>query len=161
MTDDLDWLRWAYRLATLSPDPSSQNAAVLHGGDDDQVISGINAPPRGLDMSTTDWRRPNKYGLVEHAERQVLYAAAAAGRPTLGATMVVCWAACADCARGIVQAGVTRLVRHARHDGAWKDSVRIGDRILRAGGVDVVDIDGPVPGAPTVRFNGGTFNPNV
>lgn len=156
-------LEQVYNFAQGSLDPSTQNAALIipderhHLG----IAIGINNPTHGFLMSEADWDRPRKYALVEHAERNAIYNAAKLGRPTQGATMVAAWAACADCARAIVQSGIHRLVRHVRPSGHWNESIAIGDEILRAGGVDIVDIVGPLPRAATIKFNGVSWDPSL
>jgi dCMP deaminase len=47
---------------------------------------------------------------MEHAERDAIYKAAFVGMQTEGATLYVPWFACADCARAIIAAGITRVV---------------------------------------------------
>lgn len=150
----------AYIVAGSSPDPSTQNGALIITLDE-AVSYGWNGPTRGLVMGAVDWDRPNKYALVEHAERNAIYMAAARGYRLNGATMYACWAACADCARAIVQSGIARLVRHKRPGIHWTDSIAVGDRIMRDGGVEIVEVEGPIPYAPPVRFNGELWDPSA
>lgn len=153
-------LAQAYKQASYSCDPSTQNGVLLVDRLGKEIISiGVNAPTPGLAMSQADWDRPNKYALVEHAERMAIYGAAAMGRRTWQTTMVAVWASCADCARAIVLAGVKCVVRHQRPGLHWSESIDIGDRILREAGVEVIDIQGPIPDACTVLFNGEKFDP--
>jgi len=85
------------------------------------------------------WERPLKYSYVEHAERAAVYEAAKTGRETRGATLYVCWYACADCARAVIMAGVKEVVGHdhplhaSRQD--WAESVRLGREMLSEAGV--------------------------
>lgn len=163
---DAHWrymLRSAYRLARSSPDPSTQNGAILIEAEDLKLISmGYNAFPEGVEYNDERWERPAKYEFIEHAERASIYRAAVLGKSTLGSTMVCPWAACADCARGIVCAGVNLLVRHRdasdRSPDWWVDSIRTADKILAEGGVTIIDIEGSV-GAPEVRHTGVVWTP--
>lgn len=66
--------------------------------------------------------------------------------------MICPWAACADCARAVVLAGIDVLVRHAINPDLngeaqerWRASIADGDTILREGGVRVIDWDGAMP----------------
>jgi len=158
-------LKSAYELATFSPDPSTQIGAFLISphGQMEYLTRAYNNPTRDWDMSASDWGRPRKYDLMCHAERGSLDKAARFGICTAGTTMVASWAACADCARGIVACGVRKLVRHVLTDGpatpGWEDSVSIGDEIMRVGGVELVDVHGTIPGAPTILRAGQPFNP--
>lgn len=159
-------LKEAYKLAVHSPDTSTQIGAFLvaYDGQVESLTNSFNRPTKGWVMTEADWERPAKYALLEHAERGVIYNAATYGICTAGGTMVASWAACADCARSIVASGIKTLVRHqCRPDGAtdrWLESVSIGDKIMRAGGVEIVDVLGPIGGAPKVLRNGEFFDPS-
>lgn len=141
MTDqekmDVYWMKYAYDLAAYSPDQSTQVGAVIIS--DDVVIGeGYNRFPMGVEYTEARWERPAKYAWIEHAERNAVYTCARWGRQSYGATMYATGAACADCARAIVQAGITRVVTHPRiGHGAWAESVAIGDQIMLEGGVQL------------------------
>lgn len=156
-----------YKLAVQSSDPSTQIGAfiVSSEGQNEWLTHDFNRPVNGWNMLESDWERPTKYSLMEHAERNTIYKAAKHGISMAGSTLVASWAACADCARAIVQSGITTLVRHYPPlDSAterWLESVSIGDRILKAGGVQVVDIIGPIPGAVPILRNGEWFDPTT
>lgn len=157
----------AYRLAVNSPDPSTQIGAFLisHKGQQEWLTRTFNSPTNGWEMTESDWERPAKYALLEHAERNTIYNAAKYGICTAGATLVASWAGCADCCRAMVQAGVQTLVRHyPPTDDAtdrWLDSIAIGDRILSSGGVKILDVVGPIPGAPKILRGGEWFDPTI
>lgn len=70
-----------------------------------------------------------------HAEENVLYFAANRGIPTRGTTMYVTHAPCYRCARGIVNAGIERVI--------YKQFYRSSDgiRLLQEAGVSVASID--------------------
>ncbi len=165
MSDATD-LVFAYSIATESPDPSTQNGAVLRwpNGRIIRPTGECNDFPRGTFPSARTLTRPIKYQFIEHAERGALYAAARFGICTNGLTMVACWASCADCARAIVQSGIRTLVRHnpPTDDGSsqrWLDSIKIGDEILNAGGVEIVEFTDPLPGAPKILRDGELWQP--
>lgn len=151
---DLYFLRAAYREAARSRDASTQNGAVLvRLGKSGYGCNDLH--PKWAD--TPDRReRPGKYLWTEHAERAAIFDAASRGVDTGGATLYVCWAACADCARAIVFAGVRRVVRHwhpamdARPD--WAASCAVGDQMFAEAGVEVVTIREPL--GVSIRFNG-------
>jgi dCMP deaminase len=152
---DDTFLAMAVRVAERSPDPSTQNGAVLVplAG---MLVSGYNRFPDGVAYSDERWLRPAKYSYVEHAERNAVYAAARYGTLTHGATLYCPWAACADCARAIIQAGIVRLVRlgsMSNTNERWDDSVRVGDVMLAEAGVAVNDLI-IKPVGVTLRRNG-------
>lgn len=157
-------LATAFRIATSSPDTSTQNGAVLfwEAGLGDMVIGA--APNRFPTGVTPRLVRPEKYSFIEHAERGAIYEAARRGEKTHGSVMYAAWAACADCARAIVISGVHLLVRCAvpTDDPAserWRESVQIGDRILLEGGVTISEL--PMLGAdvPSILRDGVGWRP--
>lgn len=163
-------LKKTYELATNSPDPSTQNGSLLaivnhdfpDGGFALPETFSVNEFPRGVAYTPERWERPRKYSVIEHAERNCIYAAARHGIKTADLTMVVPWAACADCARAIIQAGISRLVTHKqaadRSPQSWIESITIAFEMLEEAGVEVVTIDA-VLGAPEVRHTGVIWTP--
>ena len=156
--NELDHLREACRYAVEhSHDPDTQNGAVLVTSR--QTIYAANCVPPGVARPEHRLVRPFKYDFVEHAERAVIYKAAATGTPTAGATLFCPWFACADCARAIVSAGIKEVVglialRNAT-PGRWLLKVETAERMLKEAGVgqrllaDTVGV--------TIRFDGRDF----
>ena len=175
--DDADWLRIAYRNARdFSDDLSTQCGAVLVPKDTpSRAVFGANHFPRGVE--TTHVRlteRPGKYLYVEHAERDCIFSAALRGVATLDATLYAPWFACADCARAIIGAGITKVVGHAgafnRTPDRWLGSIAVGDEMLDEADVERVYYfgklfkDGEVFGEDPelvfeVLFNGELWTP--
>lgn len=173
---DFETLKEAYVTAEKeSTDPSTQNGAVLVGkaqpifGGDLPVsgfLSSANFFPKDVRETVDRWKRPLKYQYVEHAERNVIYLAARHGMKTEGATMYAAWAACSDCARAIIQAGITNLVTH--HDpyadvrfgqpvsDTWKESIKVALGMLNEAGVKIRWIDRKLfwEDEVKIRFNG-------
>lgn len=114
--------------------------------------------PSGVSYTPERWERPLKYSFIEHAERNVIFEAARKGYRTQGATLLSPWAACADCARAIIQAGIVQLVRFDNHgpNERWDESIAIGDTMMREAGVEIVELKKPAPGTfgITLRRNG-------
>ena len=108
----LELLRLAYKEALRSPDPSTQNGVLICQGR--KILQyGHNHFPEGVrDDIPERWERPAKYGFIEHGERDAVYAAAREGTATCNGTMYACWAACDDCARAIIGAGITEVYTH-------------------------------------------------
>lgn len=163
--DNKELLQTAYTIASYSPDPSTQIGAFLvsHFGRLENLTMAFNCPSHGHTMTAEDWEAPRKYAILEHAERGALYKAARQGISTSGGTLVSSWAACADCARAMVACGISVLVRHVpppdEASARWAESVELGDSLLRAGGVDIVDVVGPIPGAPKILRSGEWYDP--
>lgn len=125
---DREMLKKAYSEAVkCSTDRSTQNGAAIALPSKYFISAAANTfPMRVLDKPERHVR-PVKYAFVEHAERNAIYKAARDGVALDGATMYACWFACADCARAIIQVGITRIVGHdcaihkTRPD--WKASI--------------------------------------
>lgn len=102
----------AYQVKTKSKDNYTQIGAVIVGLDNEIVSTGYNSFPRGInDDVTARQDRPEKYYWFEHAERNAIYNAARIGVSTNNCSMyITSGIPCADCARGIINAGIRRVV---------------------------------------------------
>ena len=139
-------LKRAAQYATKSPDPSTQNGAILVASLGRLQISyGWNDFPPLVGKHDYRWERPIKYNFVEHAERNAIFRAVRCGENPYGSTLYALWAACADCARAIVLCGIETLVRaKIPVDGSyerWAESCKVGDRIMIESGVTIKEVD--------------------
>jgi dCMP deaminase len=102
----------AHQVKLKSKDRYTQIGAVVVGSDNQIVSTGYNSFPRGInDIIDARQERPEKYYWFEHAERNSLYNAALIGVSTKGCTMyLTCGIPCSDCARGIINSGIKRIV---------------------------------------------------
>ncbi len=158
-----EMLRNAYHVAEFySDDPNTKNGAVLVNREGRPIASAANCFARGVITTPDRLQRPKKYAFMEHAERNVIYAAALKGEITEGATLYSPWYACADCARAIVQAGIVRVIGHKqmfdRTPEHWKESIAYGNEMFREAGVETLQYDGPI-GDCTGLINGEVWNP--
>lgn len=148
---ELDWkkyLKEAYLKAQEGTNPSTQNGAILINDKGEVLVAEKNnfsdnvaETPERLSVKPTRYR----YGV--HAERNVIYRAAKAGIKTNGLTMVCSWAACMDCAQGIIQSGIKRLVTHKQaldRSGNWQDEIDTAFAMLREAGVEIIIYDGSI-----------------
>ncbi len=136
----------AYIMACQSPDPSTKLGSIATDKDYYIVGMGYNHPSPGVEMTQAKWERPLKYEYMQHAEVAAILTAFRGG--CLPAVLVCPWAACATCAMVIVGSGCKTLVRHkqimeARKEGPWTETILVGDEIMQAGGVEVIDLDAP------------------
>lgn len=138
---DTEYLREACRYAMeRSDDHRTQVGAVLvpvRGS----AIYAANRIPAGLAKHAHRRERPAKALFMEHAERAVLYRAAASGVATAGARLYAPWAACADCARAIISCGVREVVglvslRNATPE-RWRNTVWTADQMFFEAGVGI------------------------
>jgi dCMP deaminase len=153
-----------YRAAGKSPDLSTQiGAVIVTDGTIKSLTMAYNGFVDGWVPSFEDFQRPRKYQITEHAERRSIYKAAKYGIATEGGTLYSTWAACTECARSIVEAGIVQLVRHHPPDdeavGRWLESVSLGDEIMKAGNVTITDIHGPIYDGFKILRDGETFDP--
>lgn len=143
MQNHQDLIRFAIEYARGSNDPSTQNSAFLLDENDEIITStlAVNGFPHGIGESNFRWAKHNKYTYVEHAERNAIYNAARYGISTEGKTMIALWASCVDCARAIIQAGITTLIRYT-HTGVstWDGSLAIAEDLLHEAGVEIITI---------------------
>jgi len=128
-------------ISQWSLDPKRKVGSVIVD-DDHMVISmGYNGIPRNCDNEVPERNeRPTKYLYYEHAERNALYHAARHGVTVKGCNMYVTDFPCADCARGIIQAGIKRLIApqpsfdHER----WGESWAAAEAMLVESGVNII-----------------------
>lgn len=112
----MNWDEYFYKMANLvaekSKDNSTQIGAVIVGPDNEIRSTGYNSFPAGIDDGVeVRQERPEKYYWIEHAERNALYNAAKIGVSTKDCTIYLnCGVPCCDCARGIINSGITRVV---------------------------------------------------
>ena len=122
---DQRFLKLAEEVASWSKDPSRKIGAVAIGAKGQVLAQGYNGFPRGIDDSEERYNdRERKYELVVHAEMNVIYNATYSGVSLDGATLYVSGLpVCSDCAKGIVQVGIKRVImRDMEIPDSWKDS---------------------------------------
>lgn len=158
----------AFSAATHSPDPSTQNGAVLVTPDGELLYATLacNEFPVGVKYSDERWERPAKYSFIEHAERNAIYRAAREGIATQGLVMYVVWATCDNCARAIIQAGLSKVVTlppetDCGAQARWDDSIRVGLEMLEESRVEVEFFNEPIPQVPLLRRNGELWWPKA
>jgi dCMP deaminase len=137
------WDRRLFALANLvgdwSSDPNTKVGSVIVGPQNDIRAVGYNGLPRNIENDSVLFAAPLKYLWIEHAERNAIYSAARIGTPLPGCRMYVSWFPCADCARAIVQVGLSELicVEPDWSHKTWSDQFAQARRILEAGSVVV------------------------
>jgi deoxycytidylate deaminase len=152
----------AYKCAQRSPDPRTQVGAVLateevHYGERHLNVLGpgaYNNTPDRIPMSISNivatYGAEKKYASVVHAEAKVLYNAVRNGVPMQNLTLIAPWAACAECAKTMIELGVRRLIRHGqlmRHvlkadaSQTWTPSIRWADFLFSMAGVEILELD--------------------
>jgi len=105
------FLNIAEQVKLKSKDESTQIGAIIVGLDNEVLSTGYNSFPRGLDDTLRERQeRPEKYFWIEHAERNAIYNAARIGVSLKNSTIyLTSGLPCMDCARGIVNSGITTV----------------------------------------------------
>jgi len=149
MTDwDDRYLDLAEHIASWSKDPSSQIGAVCVGADGQILSQGYNGLPRGI--CDTDERlhiKEEKYKFIVHAEQNCIYNATLNGVCLDGATMYVFGLpVCNECAKGIIQVGITRVVfRTPMGDNTinikWAEAWKLTKQMFSEAGVEFLQYE--------------------
>jgi dCMP deaminase len=142
---DIHFIKEAEHWATLSKDPNTKIGGVLVNNK--QVIStGYNGIPRGVNDNVSERNSRidgEKYYWYEHCERNTIYNAARVGMKTIGSTLYLsCGVPCADCARAIVQAGITKIYCNinckTNNTDKWKKSSERSKIMFIEANVDII-----------------------
>lgn len=138
-------------VAQMSKDTSTKIGAVL-AVQGVPMTFGFNDIPEFVNDTPERRERPAKYLWTEHAERNAIYAAAAIGAQTSGATLYTTGVPCADCARAAVQAGIATVVvweswMDEGQKSRWSESCEVGRQILEESNVYIKRIARDVEGA--------------
>lgn len=140
---DVRFLRLAKEVATWSKDRSTQVGACIVGEDRTPGPYGYNGFPRFIDDEKEERHaRPMKYDWTEHAERNAIYNAARMGVALKGSTIYVTHVPCTDCARAIIQVGITRVVTDvASMEGGfaerWSEAAQTTRTMLDEAGIPI------------------------
>lgn len=154
----MNCLSEAYSYALRSPDTSNQNGAVIVDRSGMIVSRGCNTFPDGFSPNGA-YSQEEKYRLIEHAERMAIYKSPSREQNYV---MACPWAACCDCARGIVLSGIKYLVIHTERMNLtperWKGNVDEALTRINKAGIIVVEISGSIKAEP-VFVNGEVWSP--
>ncbi|MFA6042067.1 MAG: dCMP deaminase family protein [Patescibacteria group bacterium] len=106
------FMQMAHLIAERSKDPSTQAGAVIVNDNKIVVGLGYNGFPRGIKDDELPWEREGamldtKYAYVVHAEENAVYNANAS---TKGCTLYTTLFPCNECAKTIIQNGITEVV---------------------------------------------------
>lgn len=144
------WDRRFFDLCVLvgswSEDESRRVGCVVVGGANEVRAIGFNGIPRGVrgDVSLRHSRAEGeKYYWFEHAERNAIFNAARTGISIADCKMYVGLHPCADCARAIIQSGVTSVNTYLppTNDPTFSRSYQVADEMFREAGVQLLIYD--------------------
>lgn len=136
------YLNLAREVATWSKDPSKKIGAVAVGEKGQVLAQGYNGFPRGINDSQERYEdRQTKYKYVVHAEMNLIYNATYNGVSLDGSTVYVTGLpVCSECAKGLIQVGVKRVVM-SKDDisnalDTWKESFETTVSLFEEAGIE-------------------------
>ncbi len=139
---DIRFLEMAKNISDWSKDPSTKVGSIAVDPIKKNIIStGYNGFPRGiLDSVERYEHKPTKYKLVVHSEMNLIYNATFNGVALNGSTLYVYGLpVCSECAKGIIQVGVKRIVMWTGDKPVpdnWKDSWTLTSDLFDEAGVE-------------------------
>ena len=134
---DERFLQLAEQISTWSKDPSRKIGAIAVR-DRKILATGYNGFPKGIEDSDDRYNnRELKYMYVVHAEMNCIYNAAENGVSLKGSTIyVIGLPICHDCAKGLIQAGISRVVTPEQEiPENWQDSISSSISMFKEAGV--------------------------
>jgi dCMP deaminase len=152
MSWDERWMTLAKLIASWSKDKNTKVGAVIVDNRNVLVSLGWNGLPRKVFDKPNEagqrYERPEKYLWAEHAERNAIYNAAAKGHPLLGCTIYSTLYPCADCARAIIQSGITKIVAPEPNwdDFQWGNHYRVAEEMFFEAEINVILNEGEKDG---------------
>lgn len=142
----IKFMRMVYDWADLSKDPRTKIGAVIVK-DDIPISSGYNNFPRKvLDLSDRYENKELKYKFVSHAESNAIFNAARIGISTLGSILYTQGIPCCDCAKGVINAGINKVICHVQwpnlfYSEHWVKSTALSKLMFEEAGVEVEWLD--------------------
>lgn len=109
------------RIASTSSDPQRHVAAIALNAEGQVLMGRSNHHPKGCVMTADRLVRPEKYFWIEHAERNLIYAAARESVSLVGATILVSHVPCMDCARALALSGARTVIAVKPSSARWQE----------------------------------------
>jgi dCMP deaminase len=147
------WDNWfmgmVYDTARKSKDPSTKIGAVIVK-DKRPILFGYNGLPQKVKDLPERMVRPVKYKWTEHGERNAIYCGARFGIATDGTTMYTQSIPCMECGRGIINAGIAKIVVHKQTEDLfsvhpqWIEDCNLSKSMLEEAGVEIQVLNAPL-----------------
>lgn len=134
-----------YKAGLWSKDPRAKVCALVIDPNGLQILStGYNGIPRGVPENPERWSREDgeKYFWVEHAERNAIYNASRRGVTIENSVLICNKYPCADCARAIIQCGISCVYTHNpdMSNTRWSKSWECASTMFKESGVIIYEI---------------------
>lgn len=140
-TDYINWDEYFMGVAILashrSKDPNTQVGACIVDRDKIILSTGYNGFPYGCSDDVYPWEREGsntKYNYVVHAELNAILNAR--GRDLRGATLYVDLFPCNECAKAIIQSGISELV-YLYNKYPDSNATLASERMLKSAGIKI------------------------
>ena len=137
---DKKFMKLSKHISDWSKDKNKKVGAVIVDSDNIVLSMGYNGIPRGCDdTNECRYERPTKYLFTEHAERNAIYHAARHGVSLKGCKMYVTLFPCADCARAMIQSGITKLIApepNLEHD-VWGEHFKAAIQMMEEAKIQI------------------------
>jgi dCMP deaminase len=105
------FLEMCFLISRKSKDPSTRTGCVVVDGNNRIRSMGFNGFPQGVGDEPERYAdRELKYRLIAHCDENAIFSAARIGIPLDGCTMYLTGPPCSNCTKGIIQAGIRRVV---------------------------------------------------
>ena len=136
-------------IASWSKDPSTQTGCVVVDQEGAIVSTGYNGFARGINDSDARYNhRETKYMFVVHCDTNAIYSAARRGVALRGCTMYLTGPPCNECMKGIIQAGITRVVwpednpfeKDFDTQARWQRSIEVTNQMANEAGVEFLRV---------------------
>jgi len=138
------FLSLCLEVAKWSKDPSTKTGCLIVDDRRRILSTGYNGFARGVEDTPERYEnRELKYAFVVHADLNAIYSAAANGVSVDGCTMYLTGPPCAECCKGIIQAGIKQVIwpednpfeKDEATRARWAVSLDNSNTLLREGGV--------------------------
>lgn len=139
-------VKWDERLVSLAnhisqwSKDSTKVGAVIADTEHRVLSVGYNGFPSGANDDIPERHlRPAKYLYTEHAERNAIFSAAKNGVSLRGSIIYLEWFPCADCARAIIQSGISAIVcgKPDLETPKWGEHFKVSLELFKECGVHV------------------------
>lgn len=133
---------FATQAATKSKDPTKVGA-VLVGPEGEVRLTSFNGPPKGVVDSEDRFVRPRKYLFASHAEQNLIAFAAREGIRTKGCRVYVTHQPCANCAKTLIQAGVSHIIHGDGSTSMPEEEFEAARTMLKEAGISLIRLSTP------------------
>lgn len=136
------YLGLANYVAVKSKDKHTQVGAAIVDKDNNLIAVGYNGLPRNVNDTIPErYKRPEKYFWMAHSEINCIFTAARLGTPLIGHKLYCSWTPCVDCAKAIIQVGISEVIvdfdrnKKMERSPRWKESLIRSKTMFKEAGI--------------------------